>query len=94
MLRIAVGSQGAVIRDLRTPTITGFESRTTTIAGVRLHYRIGGKRTGKPRIPPKSLALFETVVNIVHEAAPKVSIAFNTRPEDTAEAAARQVKAA
>jgi len=44
------------------------------------------------RLPPKSLWLFETVVNAVHKAAPDVPIAFNTRPEDTAEAAARQLK--
>jgi hypothetical protein len=49
---------------------------------------------GGLRIPPKSLALFETVVNIVHNAAPQAAIAFNTRPEDTADAAARHVKAA
>jgi hypothetical protein len=43
------------------------------------------------RIPPKSLTMFETVVNIVHKAAPGAAIAFNTRPEDTADAAARQL---
>ncbi len=43
------------------------------------------------RLPPKSLWLFETVVNAVHKAAPTAFIAFNTRPEDTAEAAARWV---
>jgi len=48
---------------------------------------------GGLRLPPKSLALFETVVNIVHRAAPKAAIAFNTKPEDTADAAARQLKA-
>jgi hypothetical protein len=41
------------------------------------------------RLPPKSLSLLETVVNTVHKAAPNASLAFNTRPEDTAEAAAR-----
>ena len=46
---------------------------------------------GGLRIPPKSLALFEMVVNAVHKAAPSATIAFNTRPEDTAEAAARQL---
>ena len=46
---------------------------------------------GGLRIPPKSLALFETVVNIVHKAAPNATIAFNTKPEDTADAAARQL---
>jgi hypothetical protein len=45
------------------------------------------------RIPPKTLALFETVVNAVHQAAPRAKIAFNTRPEDTADAAARQLDA-
>ena len=46
---------------------------------------------GGLRIPPKGLALFETVVNIVHKAAPGAAIAFNTKPEDTADAAARQL---
>ena len=48
---------------------------------------------GGLRIPPKSLALFETVVNIIHKAAPEAAIAFNTRPEDTADAAARLLEA-
>jgi hypothetical protein len=47
---------------------------------------------GGLRLPPKSLLLFERVVNAVHRAAPNVVIAFNTRPEDTAEAAARWLK--
>ncbi len=46
---------------------------------------------GGLRLPPKGLALFEAVVNIVHRAAPGAAIAFNTRPEDTADAAARQL---
>ena len=41
------------------------------------------------RLPPQGLALFEAVVNAVHRAAPAGAIAFNTRPEDTADAAAR-----
>ena len=48
---------------------------------------------GGLRLPPKSLWLFETVINAVHKAAPNAAIAFNTRPEDTAEAAARWLKA-
>jgi hypothetical protein len=48
---------------------------------------------GGLRLPPKSLPLFETVVNIVHKAAPNAAIAFNTRPEDTADAAARHLEA-
>jgi hypothetical protein len=47
---------------------------------------------GGIRLPPKSLILFETVVNVIHRAAPKAAIAFNTRPEDTADAAARRLK--
>ena len=47
---------------------------------------------GGLRLPPKSLALFELVVNVVHKAAPHAAIAFNTKPEDTAEAAARQLR--
>lgn len=47
---------------------------------------------GGLRIPPNGLALFELVVNTVHEAAPGAAIAFNTRPEDTAEAAARRLE--
>jgi hypothetical protein len=46
---------------------------------------------GGLRIPPKNLALFEMVINTIHKAAPAATIAFNTRPEDTAEAAARQL---
>jgi hypothetical protein len=43
------------------------------------------------RLPPRRLELFETVINAIHKAAPAVTIAFNTRPEDSAEAAARWV---
>ena len=41
------------------------------------------------RLPPRSLARFEAVINAVHKAAPGAAIAFNTRPEDSADAAAR-----
>jgi hypothetical protein len=41
------------------------------------------------RIPPKSLLLFEEIVNAVRKFDPSAPIAFNTRPEDTADAAAR-----
>jgi hypothetical protein len=47
---------------------------------------------GGIRLPPKSLLLFEVLINAVHKAAPGTSIAFNTRPEDTADAAARWLK--
>ncbi len=48
---------------------------------------------GGIRLPPKSTWLLEAMVNAVRKAAPNVPIAFNTRPEDTAEAAARWLKA-
>jgi hypothetical protein len=48
---------------------------------------------GGIRMPPKSLLLFEALINAVHKVAPGASIAFNTRPEDTADAAARWMKA-
>ena len=48
---------------------------------------------GGVRIPPKNLELLETLINAARKAAPGTAIAFNTRPEDTADAAARWVKA-
>jgi hypothetical protein len=48
---------------------------------------------GGLRLPPKSLLLFERVINAIHKAAPNAAIAFNTRPEDSAEAAARWLNA-
>jgi hypothetical protein len=47
---------------------------------------------GGIRIPPKSLLFFEKLVNVVREESPSASIAFNTRPEDNGEAAARWMK--
>jgi hypothetical protein len=44
------------------------------------------------RLPPKSLSMFEAVINAVHRAAPGTPMAFNTRPEDSADAAARWLK--
>ena len=48
---------------------------------------------GGVRLPPRNLALFEVVINAVRKAAPGASIAFNTRPDDSADAAARWVAA-
>ena len=45
------------------------------------------------RLPPRSLLLFEAVINAVHKAAPGAAIAFNTRPDDSADAAARGMAA-
>ena len=41
------------------------------------------------RLPPRGLTLFEAVINAVHKAAPGAAIAFNTVPQDSADAAAR-----
>ena len=65
-------------------------SATTDVAAylARTHYDavvIGGGL----RIPPPSLLLFERLVNAVHKGAPQAAIAFNTTPQDTADAAAR-----
>jgi hypothetical protein len=46
---------------------------------------------GGLRLPPKGLLMFEKVVNSIHKTAPGAAIAFNTRPEDTAEPADRWV---
>lgn len=48
---------------------------------------------GGLRMPPKSLLLFEALINTVHRSAPGTAIAFNTSPQDTADAAARWVQA-
>jgi len=45
------------------------------------------------RLPPRHLALFEVVINTIRKVAPGAAIAFNTRPEDSADAAARWVSA-
>ena len=45
------------------------------------------------RLPPKSLHLFETVINAVHRFAPNAAIAFNTSPPDSDDAAARWLPA-
>ena len=45
------------------------------------------------RLLPKNIFLFETIVNTVHKTAPNTSIAFNTVPEDSADAAARWLSA-
>ena len=44
------------------------------------------------RLLPRGLVLFEVVVNAVHKSAPGAAIAFNTVPQDSADAAARWVE--
>ena len=41
------------------------------------------------RKPEGNLELFEAVINAVHQHAPQAAIAFNTRPDDTVQAADR-----
>jgi hypothetical protein len=48
---------------------------------------------GGVRLPPRNLELFEVVINTIRRAAPGTAIAFNTRPDDSADAAARWVAA-
>jgi hypothetical protein len=72
-----------------TPDAAGGATLETALKGVTYECVVIG---GGLRLPPKGLALFEKVVNIIHRVAPKAAIAFNTRPEDTADAAARQLK--
>jgi len=43
------------------------------------------------RLPPRGIALFEAVINAIHRVAPGAAIAFNTRPDDSADAAARSL---
>jgi hypothetical protein len=73
-----------------TPDETGLSMLKNALKAVSYDCVVIG---GGLRLPPKSLPLFEMVVNAVHKAAPGAAIAFNTRPEDTAEAAARQLEA-
>ena len=48
---------------------------------------------GGVRLATRGLALFEVVINAIHKAAPRAAIAFNTRPDDSADAAARWLAA-
>jgi len=48
---------------------------------------------GGVRLPARNLALFEVLINTIRKAAPRAAIAFNTRPDDSADAAARWVSA-
>ena len=49
---------------------------------------------GGLRKSPEALELFELVVNLVHRHAPQATIAFNSSPEDSADAAVRSFAAA
>src|SRR5258706_2374553 len=64
-------------------------------AGPTVERQLGSKRYdcvvvgGGVRLPPRRLGIFEAVINAIHKAAPGATIAFNTRPDDSADAAAR-----
>jgi hypothetical protein len=45
------------------------------------------------RLPPRTLMMFEMVINVVHRNAPGTAIAFNTSPESSADAVDRWVSA-
>jgi hypothetical protein len=81
--------------------VTGLVTMEPTMAGKWLQERLRRDRLGEPwepmqdtdakpvRLPPQGLEVCEAVVNAVHRGAPGAAIAFNTRPEDSANAAAR-----
>jgi len=48
---------------------------------------------GGVRLPSRNLALLEVVINAIRKTAPGAAICFNTRPDDSADAAARWVTA-
>jgi hypothetical protein len=89
---IAVGMQQMADRGwaaelcLVPPDASATEMVTKQLAGKAFDCVVIG---GGIRIPPKSLLLFEQLVNAVHRAASGTAIAFNTTPQDTADAAAR-----
>ena len=69
--------------------------RPDETAGPTVERLLGSKRYdcvvigGGVRLPPSRLPIFEAVINAIHKAAPSATIAFNTRPDDSADAAAR-----
>ena len=71
------------------PDASGITTLERQLAGATYDCVVIG---GGLRLPPKSLGLFEKVVNAIHKGAPGSTIAFNAGPEDTAEAAARWLK--
>jgi hypothetical protein len=91
-----VGQQPETV-DFSDPSLpSGFNADT---AAPMVEHQLASKRYdgvvigGGIRLPPKRLLLFEALINAVHLMAQGAFIAFNTRPEDSADAAARWVKA-
>ena len=89
------------IWELRSATYNGFWKRLgNETAGPNVERRLKAQAYdcvvigAGIRLPPHSLSMFEAVINAVHRAAPDAAaIAFNTRPEDSADAAARWLNA-
>lgn len=69
-----------------TPDDSGFSTLAKQLKSTHYDCVVIG---GGMRLPPKGLVMFEKVINLVHKTAPTAAIAFNTRPEDTADAASR-----
>jgi hypothetical protein len=73
--------------------------RPDETAGPEVERQVGAKSYdcvvvgGGVRLPPRNLQLFEVVINAIRKAAPGTAIAFNTRPDDSADAAARWLAA-
>ena len=97
--------QAGIEQGLKKITGRGWQADTCLIqadatAGPTVERRLGATTYdcvvigGGVRLPPKNLLLFETIVNTLHKAAPNAAIAFNTVPEDSADAAARWLSAA
>ena len=88
---------GIVVDDLGG-TIDFFRELGLELEGRTIEGEWAGRFTGlgdqRVEIASRNLALlFEVVINAIRKAAPGAAIAFNTRPDDSADAAARWVTA-
>jgi hypothetical protein len=70
------------------PDATAVPTLERLLAGNRYDCVVIG---GGVRLPPSQLKLFEALVNAIRRVAPQTAIAFNSRPEDSAAAAARWI---
>jgi len=70
------------------PDETAVPTMERSLAGARHDCVVIGAGV---RLPPNRLVLFEALVNAIHRAAPQAAIAFNTRPDDSGEAAGRWI---
>jgi hypothetical protein len=92
--------QAAINRGLERMTDRGWQAEACLVehdatAGPAVAHRLHAARYdcvvigAGVRLPAASLVLFEAIINAVHKTAPDTPIAFNTRPDDSADAAAR-----